>query len=320
MTASVDRVVITTIVDNYVDMLLPDEEHVKRMGLIHHFDPRMVLPRAENGISFLVVTERRGMTRSLLFDTGLTPSVLLNNFRAAVAVPQDLSAIVISHGHPDHHGGLVGLLEAIARPIPVVIDPAGFWPRYLRLPTGEVAPHYNYALQPAAVESAGGALTLSEGPVEVLDGVFATGRIEREVSFERPADQGLLDAGLFHLVDGHIRADSVPDDQALVINVSGLGLVVLTGCSHAGVVNSVNAAKRITGVDRVHAVMGGFHLGFPGIPQSKTIATIDALRELEIRVVAPMHCTGMPATMEIARELPELFLLNCTGTTVAFAP
>jgi 7,8-dihydropterin-6-yl-methyl-4-(beta-D-ribofuranosyl)aminobenzene 5'-phosphate synthase len=319
MTTSVDRVAITTIVDNYVDMLLPDEDNAKRMGLIHHFDPRMVLPRAENGISFLVVTERRGVVRSVLFDTGLTPSVLLHNFRAAAAAPQELSAVVISHGHPDHHGGLVGLLEAIARPIPVVIDPAGFFPRYLRLPTGEVAPHYNYALQQAGVESAGGVLTLSEGPVEVIDGVFSTGRIDREVSFERPADQGALDAGLFHLIDGHLRADAVPDDQALVINVTGLGLIVLTGCSHAGVVNSVNAAKRITGEDRVHAVMGGFHLGFPGIPESKTTATIEALREADIRVIAPMHCTGMRATMAIARELPEQFLLNCTGTTVAFA-
>jgi 7,8-dihydropterin-6-yl-methyl-4-(beta-D-ribofuranosyl)aminobenzene 5'-phosphate synthase len=265
---SVDSVVITTIADNHVDMLLPDVDSVRRLGLLHHFDPRMIPPRAENGISFLVTTQRAGRIRAVLFDTSLTSSVLLHNFVATRTNPGDLSAVVLSHGHPDHHGGLLGLLEAIERPVPVIVDPAAFWPRYLRLATGEVAPHYNYALQQTSVESAGGVLTLSEGAVEVIDGVYATGRIEREVPFERPSDQAVLDAGLFHLVDGHICADSVPDDQALVVNVTGLGLVVLTGCSHAGVINSITAAKRITGENRVHAVMGGFHLGFPCSPES----------------------------------------------------
>jgi 7,8-dihydropterin-6-yl-methyl-4-(beta-D-ribofuranosyl)aminobenzene 5'-phosphate synthase len=319
MTSAVESVTVTTLVDNYVDMLLPDPEHARRLGLIHHFDPRMVPPRAENGISFLVTTERRGRVRNVLFDTSLTASVLLHNFRATDTSPADLSAIVLSHGHPDHHGGLVGLLETLDHPVPVVVDPAAFLPRYLRLPTGEIAPHYNYALREAGVEAAGGVLSLARGAVEVIDGVFSTGRIEREVSFEKPPDQQALDAGLFHLVDGHICPDAVPDDQALAINVTGLGLIVLTGCSHAGVINSIRAAKAVTGVDKVHAVMGGFHLGFPGIPQSKTDATIDALRDLDMRVVAPMHCSGMRATMQMAQVLPEQFLLNCAGTTVRFA-
>jgi 7,8-dihydropterin-6-yl-methyl-4-(beta-D-ribofuranosyl)aminobenzene 5'-phosphate synthase len=317
--SAVEKVTITTLVDNYVDMLLPDPEHARRLGLIHHFDPRMIPPQAENGISFLVTTERRGRTRSVLFDTSLTSSVLLHNFRATDTSPADISAIVLSHGHPDHHGGLIGLLDALEHPMPVILDPAAFLPRYLRLPTGEVAPHYNYALREASIEAAGGVLSLSRGAVEVIDGVFSTGRIDREVSFEQPADQQALDAGLFHLVDGHISPDSVPDDQALVINVEGLGLVVLTGCSHAGVVNSIRAARAITGETRVHAVMGGFHLGFPGIPQAKTDATIDALREFELRVIAPMHCSGMRATMQIADAMPDQFLLNCSGTTVQFA-
>lgn len=318
MTTAVDRVTVTTVADNYSDMLLLDEPNAKRLGLVHHFDPGMVNPRAENGIAFLVRTERDGRERCVLFDTSFTAGVLLHNFEATGRRLDDVSGIVISHGHPDHHGGLDGVLEAIGHEVPVVIHPDAFLPRYLRLPTGEVAPHYNYALTTDAIERRGGAITANRGAIEVVDGVFATGEIAREVPFEAPASPGCHDPGLFQLIDGSLGPDTVPDDQALAINVRGVGLVVLTGCSHAGVINTVECARRVTGEERVHAVMGGFHLGFPGIPASKTTATIAALRELTPRVVAPMHCTGMRAAMEIAREMPDEFLLNVVGTTVSF--
>lgn len=319
MVAEVDRVTITTVVENSVDMLLPDDGPAKRIGLIEHFDPRATRPQAENGIAFLVRTQRRGRSRTVLFDTSLTAPVLLHNFDAVGQSPNELSAVVLSHGHPDHHGGLAGLLDSLCHAVPVLVHPDAFAPRYLRLPDGAIAPHYNYELTPAAIEARGGALTANAGPVEVLDGVWATGAIERRVDFERTGQQGELDAGLFRLgADGRIEADSVPDDQALVINVRGAGLVVLTGCSHAGVINSVQAACELTGVDRVHAVMGGFHLGFPGIPKEKVDQTIDAMKRIGPRYVAPMHCTGMAATARFMVEMPDRFLLNLSGTTVTF--
>lgn len=190
---------------------------------------------------------------------------------------------------------------------------------YLRLPGGEVAPHYNYELSAAQIEDRGGALTFNRGAIEIVDGVFATGEIAREVDFERAGEQGEREAGLFRLDDaGSLEVDSVPDDQALVIEVAGLGLVVLTGCSHAGVINTVRAAQRVTGVERVHAVMGGFHLGFPDIPEEKVERTIEAMEEIGPAVVAPMHCTGMRATARFMERMPDRFLLNLTGTTVTF--
>lgn len=319
MVAEVDRVAITTVVENSVDMLLPDEGPARRLGLIEHFDPRAVRPRAENGIAFLVRTERRGRSRTVLFDTSLTAEVLLHNFRAVGESPGELSAVVLSHGHPDHHGGLAGLLDSVSHPLPVLVHPGAFAPRYLRLPGGEVAPHYNYELTPASIESRGGAISANTGPVEVIDGVLATGAIERRVEFERTGEQGEFEAGLFRLdEEGAIEADAVPDDQALVVNVAGAGLVVLTGCSHAGVINTVEAAREATEVDRVHAVMGGFHLGFPGIPQEKVERTIAAMAEIAPRFVAPMHCTGMAATSRFMNEMPDRFLLNVSGTTVTF--
>jgi 7,8-dihydropterin-6-yl-methyl-4-(beta-D-ribofuranosyl)aminobenzene 5'-phosphate synthase len=119
-------------------------------------------------------------------------------------------------------------------------------------------------------------------------------------------------------VDGSIAPDVVPDDQALAINVKGLGLVVLTGCSHAGVINTVEAARETTGISTVHAVMGGFHLGFPGVPEEKTEKTIAVMQAFEPKIVAPMHCTGFRATMRFAAEMPGAFLLNVAGTTVSF--
>jgi 7,8-dihydropterin-6-yl-methyl-4-(beta-D-ribofuranosyl)aminobenzene 5'-phosphate synthase len=319
MDSAVERLTVTTIVENYIDMLLPNQGNASRLGLVHHFDPRLLPPRAENGISFLVTTERAGRIRSVLFDTALTADTLLHNLKVVGASPSDLSAVVISHGHPDHHGGLKGLLEVTPHPLPVILHPLAFAPRWLRLPTGEVAPHYNYALTPTAIETSGGVVMPSDGAVEVIDGVFATGPIERKQPFEKPGSPGNLDPGLFHLINGKLVPDSVPDDQALCVNVAGLGLVVLTGCSHAGVINTVAAAKEVTGIDRVHAVMGGFHLGFPGTPESKTDQTIAAMRDIDPALVAPMHCTGFRACMRFAKEMPDRFLLNVSGTTVVFA-
>ena len=112
--------------------------------------------------------------------------------------------------------------------------------------------------------------------------------------------------------------DVVPDDQALVVEIGRDGIVVLAGCSHAGIVNTITHAMKITGRDRVVGVFGGFHLGFPGIPEEKTTKTIEVLKDMDIEVLCPMHCTGMRAMMEIQRALPDRFLLNCTGTRVWF--
>jgi len=318
MSTSVHRVEIVTVTENYVDMLALDTPRVKRLGLVHHFDPRRIPPRAENGIAFLVRTERDGKRRSVLFDTGLTGSVITHNLAALRIDLNEIEGIVISHGHPDHYGGLVGLLTQLDAPTPVYIHPAAFLPRFLRLPTGEIAPDYNAAITIPAIEAAGGRVVLHEGPLEVIDGVYATGAVPRNVDFERGPDRQFHDHGLFHICDGQLVGDTVPDDQALVVRVDGIGLVVLTGCSHAGVVNSVAAAKAVTGDDAVHAVMGGFHLGFPGTPESKTERTIEALTRLDLDLVAPMHCSGIRAMGAFASAFGDHFLLNFTGTSVQF--
>lgn len=319
MARGLDSVVLTTITENHVDMLLPDEKGVRRAGLIHHFDPKREPVCGENGISVHVDAAIGPYRYRVLFDVGMTSWVLERNANALGISLDDVDHVVISHGHPDHYGGLAGFLAARENGVPVSIHPSAFMPRYLRLASGQIAPFYNADLSETRVAEAGGRLVCHSGPVEIGPGLIATGAIPREQAFEKPATDVDAPNALIQIVEGVMVPDAVPDDQALVIEVGGDGIIVVAGCSHAGIINTINYAMSITGRQRVVGVVGGFHLGFPGTPLEKTQKTIEALRELKVERLCPMHCTGMRASMEIAKEFPETFLLNCVGTSMYFS-
>lgn len=318
MRCGVERVVITSITENYVDMLLADAPNVRRAGLIHHFDPKQTPILGENGIALHVEVELHGYTFRALFDTGMTGRVLLANAEALGIDLGQLDHVVISHGHPDHYGALADLLVSREAAVPVSLNGGAFLPRYLRLATGQVAPYYNHDLTEARLWDIGGRPVLHRGPLEIGPGLIATGEIPREVDFERPSQDITTPNALIQLVDGEMRPDAVPDDQALVIEVGGDGIIVLVGCSHAGIVNTLRHAMKITGRERIVGVLGGFHLGFPGTPPEKTTKTIEALRDMEIETICPMHCTGMPAIIEIGKAFPDGFVLGAAGTRFTF--
>ena len=316
MASGVDRVVITTVVENYVDMLLADEPRVTRAGLAHHFDPKKSNPIGENGVALHVKLFWDRYEYQILFDTAMSGKVMLHN---AAALQLDLGAldhIVISHGHPDHYGGLIDLLASRQAPVPVSLGEEAFIPRYLRLASGQVAPFYNQGFTNEAIEQAGGRPVLHRGALEVGPGTIATGAIPRKVDFEKPSDSITTPNALIQVVNGKMGPDSVPDDQAMVVNVGADGILIFVGCSHAGIINTIRQAIELTGRSRVLGVFGGFHLGFPGTLDSKTDKTIEALKEMEVGLLCPMHCTGMQAMMRIRSAFPEQFILNCTGTQV----
>lgn len=312
----VDRVTLTTVTENHVDMLLPDGELVTRPGLAHHFDPKRPCVRGENGIAIHVDVEWGRYRYQAMFDTGMTGSVLTHNAATLDVDLAELDHLVLSHGHPDHYGGLLGLLDSREAALPISAHPDAFLPRYLRLASGQVAPYYNHDLTRESISDHGGRLAEHRTALEIGPGLIATGAIPREVDFEAPPTD--LDApnALIQICDCEVGPDTVPDDQALVILLGDDGIVVLSGCAHAGILNTVRHAIALTGRERVIGVFGGFHLGFPGIPWAKTEKTIEALREIEVELLCPMHCTGMEAMMAIARAFPDEFLLNCTGAAV----
>lgn len=323
-----DSVEILVLVENWVDMLLDDQRGddastphcVSRAGLIHHFDPKLTPPAAENGLSMLVTVRQGPYTMRTLFDVGLTGTVLGHNLGALGEDPNSIDSLVISHGHPDHYGGIHRFLELRDHPIPVLTHADAFRPRFAVMGDGRTAPFYNAAFNQAQVEDGGGRLVHSREPVELGWGTVTTGEIPRESSFEGPrppaAPRG---PGLYQVgAEGGFVLDEVWDEQGLVIDVKDEGLVVLTGCAHAGVVNTVTRAKRLCGDKPVRAVLGGFHLGFPTTPKENVAATVAALRELDVRMVMPMHCSGLAAHAAFSQEAPDRYVQPAVGTVLRF--
>jgi 7,8-dihydropterin-6-yl-methyl-4-(beta-D-ribofuranosyl)aminobenzene 5'-phosphate synthase len=312
-----ERVTITIVDDNSIDFLLADSQDATRYDLPTQFDSKRSPVQAEFGISFLVEVERANRVTRLLFDAGFTPDVLKHNLRVLEIDPSYLDHIVISHGHPDHYGGLPAVLAAVERPLPVSTHPDAFEPRYAVMPNGAVAPFYNSRLDRRQLEEAGARFVLAKSPVEIIPGVITSGEIERRSSFEGPREPTGF-AGLFQVKDGVCGLDHVWDEMALIINVRDAGLVVLTGCGHAGVINSLSQAVRLTGIDRIAAVMGGFHLGFPGTPSDNIKLTVESLRDLDVGRVVPMHCTGLAASSSMMQNLPDAYLQPSVGTRFVF--
>ena len=322
-----ESVEVLVLVENWVDMLLDDQHPddgglhcVTRNGLIAHFDPKHVPPLAENGLSLLVTARSGRYSTTILFDAGLTGTALEHNLRVLRRDPAEIDAVVISHGHPDHYGGVNTFLDLLDRSVPVITHPDAFLPRFAVMADGRTSPFYNSSFSPDALESRAGRPVLTREPVELGWGISTTGVIERNSSFEGPrppkAPRG---PGLYQVdASGAFGLDEVWDEQGLVIDVAGEGLVVLVGCSHAGVVNTVLQA-RATHPDRpVRAIIGGFHLGFPTTPRENVGHTVEALRELDVRTIMPMHCSGLAAHRAFSTELSDNYVQPSVGTVLRF--
>jgi 7,8-dihydropterin-6-yl-methyl-4-(beta-D-ribofuranosyl)aminobenzene 5'-phosphate synthase len=320
-----DSVDITVLVENWVDMLLPDldlggGDHCVRTGLIEHFDQRRVPPQAENGLS-LLVTARSGRHEStVLFDAGLTGSVLMHNLDVLGVDATRIEHLVISHGHPDHYGGVFSFLDAFERPVPVATSSEAFLPRYAVMGDGRSSQYYNQAFTVEEVERHGGRPVLSSGALDLGCGIYTTGFIPRNVPFEGPVEPREPHApGLYQVrADGSYGLDEVLEEQGLVIDVKDRGLVVLTGCAHAGVLNTIDRAREISGPEPVQAVLGGFHLGFPTTPLENVSLTVEGMREREVARVVPMHCSGLRAHAAFLDQLHDRYLQPAVGTVLTF--
>jgi 7,8-dihydropterin-6-yl-methyl-4-(beta-D-ribofuranosyl)aminobenzene 5'-phosphate synthase len=318
----VDEVVITTLVDNVYDALLTGDERTTRAPFksgtarAPQFETgsTSVGLMAEHGFSALVTVRHGKNETTLLFDTGLSPDAMVINADRLGVDLSTIQAVVLSHGHFDHAGGLAGLAGRHGTSsLPMVVHP-GIWARRrLAIPGRE--PDELPTLSKRALTAEGLAVIERREPSLLVEGcVLITGEVDRTTDFERgmpPAHQAWNGVGW--------EPDPlIIDDQALVVHVRGRGLVVLTGCAHAGAVNIVRHAQRLTATPKLHALVGGLHLGGPAF-EPIIGRTVSALADLEPALVVPGHCTGWRAQHALAATLPNAWVAGSSGSSFRLA-
>lgn len=268
---------------------------------------RTTAPLGAHGLSFLIEVERARGSGHALFDCGLRGDVLTANVQYLGVSLRGAEAILLSHGHPDHFGGLVAAARLIGRAgVPLVMHRAALRHRCW---TWKDHVGGRYRLDTDRLRESRVMPQLTAGPVRVLGGrALLLTDIPRRVRYEakRPGGQVLFRER------GRWLVDTTPDDGALVVHLAGKGLVILTGCGHAGLINTVREAIRQTGVGRVHALGGGFHLC--GASPARIAATIRDLRGLAPRWIFPSHCSGLEFEAALQQAFPRGFILDSVGT------
>ena len=293
----VDRVNVTVLVDNFIDSTLRGSP-----GLSRPRDRKIDQPLlAEHGLSLFVEITHQGVTDSFLLDTGSTPLTIGYNAEKMGINLKELKGIFISHNHKDHTTGLETVL-AITGPVPVFIHPYGFYTKWVKSRSNP--------LDKDRLAEMGAIWRAEEGPQPMAPCLSTSGSIARTTDFEEII--GLSDRKVEK--QGVMEAESFLDDGALLMKVKGKGLTIVTGCAHSGIVNTIRHCQKLGGNDKIHAVIGGFHL--TQASPERIAKTIQALKEKEIRYLAPSHCTGFEAMAAIRQACPEAFVIPSVGTRI----
>jgi len=304
-----EKIEIITLMDNYTDCLIPSSQNVKRN---QHYKNGKVAPPlvAEHGLSLLIRVFENGESRSLLLDAGWSATGVMHNLNELEITVDEIETVVLSHGHMDHSGSLKNILKLKSEPIPIIAHPDVFLKnRFLVLPDGKKV--LFPVLDEGALREEGGDIIKNSQPYPLASNlVLATGEIERTTDFEKGLPNAYVERS------GKVEPDRLLDDQGLLVHLKGKGLVIITGCAHSGIINTIRHARKITGIESVYGVIGGFHLSGqafePIIPR-----TLEELRAVDPAIISPMHCTGWKATTSMADAFPHQFVLSSVGTTLA---
>lgn len=295
-------VTVDIVVDNFIDVFEPSLP-----GVVERAAPgRLKKPLiAAHGLAVLVTAQQNGTSRRILMDTSNSPLVFFNNLEALEIPLEAIDALFLSHGHPDHYGGLQELLQRRQQPLDIYLHPASYLPKLLITPKGRVGP---WTLGREELLQVGARLHENTGPTLLADLALLTGPIEASVGYETPLP------GPKRIVAGQEEKDNFEDEQALVLRVRDRGLVVIAACSHPGITNIIKYAQKLTGATKVAAVIGGFHLtaGGPELIQK----TIQGLQALDIELILSGHCTGFRALTQLTAAFPKTFMVSCVGTRV----
>jgi 7,8-dihydropterin-6-yl-methyl-4-(beta-D-ribofuranosyl)aminobenzene 5'-phosphate synthase len=289
-----EKAEVTCLVDNSADILLPNTQLAYRPSLGENWFERSLI--AEHGFSVVLKLEINGTEHKLLFDSGLSPLAAAHN---ADVLDLDLSnceAVISSHGHIDHAGGLLNVRSKMntKENIPLLLHEHAFRKRLVKFRDGRMIslpPPTRHILTQAGYNI----VEQDASSLWIKDSILVTGEVPRTTNFEK----------------------GFPNHYSVILSIKDKGLVVITGCGHSGIVNILKYAKELTGRDRIYAVMGGMHLTGgtfePIIPR-----TIDELERLKPRFLIPCHCSGLKAVNEIVRTMPNAFIQNSVGTTYVF--
>jgi 7,8-dihydropterin-6-yl-methyl-4-(beta-D-ribofuranosyl)aminobenzene 5'-phosphate synthase len=314
----VEKLVVTVITDNYYDCLRwnlnpPDFNFVKRY---------MILPgtslHSEHGLSYHIETFVDGKSYPFMFDYGLDFHGVSKNMELLDLDVRRLQALGLSHGHFDHYESLNSMLRynraKIRKGIPLYVGEETFAHRFVNLPAGRYDPsglNDLGQLKREEIETLGLVKIIEiKEPTPIVPGAYLTGNIERVTEYEKGSPILFIRRG------DKMELDLFMGEQSLVFNMKGKGLVVVSSCAHAGVVNTVKHAQKMTGMNKVHAIIGGFHL--IGAPMPKIEQTIADVKAINPDYIVPMHCSGWEAISTFAKEMPKQFIINTAGTRYIF--
>jgi len=263
------------------------------------------------GISFWLELTSGNIHRNILFDVGPIAEPLLYNADKMNLKLSDIDMIILSHCHFDHTAALAEVIPEIGHEVPIIGHPDIFRPNFVLKPE-----FMNYGMvgknTRENIERLGGYFILSKSPLELIPGFLFTGEVERTTAFEETGGVSCFTID----GEGNLVPDSLKDDISVVINVKDKGIVIITGCAHAGTVNILRHSIKISGIDVVEGIMGGFHLLEAG--EERVDLTIAEFKKYNPTWVAPMHCTGLVPSAKIAMAFPDRYREINVGDVVEY--
>jgi 7,8-dihydropterin-6-yl-methyl-4-(beta-D-ribofuranosyl)aminobenzene 5'-phosphate synthase len=301
-----DRLEVTVLVDNYSDVFLQGSAFAQRL-----LSAPPNLPLGEHGFSCLIKVQSSADEHIVLFDAGASTICLFHNAKLLNIDLAKIKLVALSHGHFDHYGALLQLLKDGGNNISLVLHPDALLERRLNIKAIGIIVDMGM-LNEAELRQTGVTIhKIAEASTLADDLIMLTGEVERVTDFEKGFPLGEAK------IDDKWVADSFRDDQGLVVNLKGKGLVVCSGCSHAGIINTIKYARKVSGVEKIHAVIGGFHLTGPFF-EPLIDETVEEMKKICPDIIVPTHCTGWKAINRFVDSMPQQCVLDSVGTRYVF--